>query len=281
MKKLQLFALLLFLCSTLSAQEYTKIDTVLKEFYYNYQFQPDSTDMGKQQSQAMVLQIGKLHSKFTPVNRLLFDSLLFKTRNMDKHIALNMIMPYISQAPISDFCCYRLLKNYPKKGMYELWGNFGGRAYAKEDGKLQFNWKLNTAKDTTILGYKCYKAACRFAGRDYVAWYTPDIPISNGPYKFTGLPGLILSVADTKNQHRFHIYKIKDNVKREIFLFLKKKKYKPCSPKEYVKTFYWKNNNLAQRLRGNNSKIKFKDDASKAGMLYQISSKNNYIEQYR
>ena len=59
-----------------------------------------------------------------------------------------------------------------------------------------FNWKLcNETKD--ILGYNCNKATCTFRGRDYEAWFTRKIPFKAAPWKFHGLPGVILEVYTT------------------------------------------------------------------------------------
>ena len=55
------------------------------------------------------------------------------------------------------------------------------------------NWKV-TKESKKILGYTCYKATTKFRGRDYTAWFTPDIPYNLGPWKLGGLPGLILKV---------------------------------------------------------------------------------------
>ena len=55
--------------------------------------------------------------------------------------------------------------------------------------------------DSTILGYPCHKATTHFRGRDYVAWYTEEIPYPYGPYKFGGLPGLITCIYDTQREH--------------------------------------------------------------------------------
>ena len=56
-------------------------------------------------------------------------------------------------------------------------------------------WDI-TGEEMVISGYKCFKATIEYAGRLYTAWYTPDIPLSEGPWKFCGLPGLILKVTD-------------------------------------------------------------------------------------
>jgi GLPGLI family protein len=61
----------------------------------------------------------------------------------------------------------------------------------------------------SVLGYLCQKAICRFRGRDYIAWFAPQIPISNGPWKFGGLPGLILKVYDTAHNYIFECIEIK------------------------------------------------------------------------
>jgi GLPGLI family protein len=64
------------------------------------------------------------------------------------------------------------------------------------------NWKIEN--DTlTIVGHLCQKATCRFRGRIFTAWFTKDIPVNNGPWKFGGLPGLILKIYDHDNLYAF------------------------------------------------------------------------------
>ena len=69
--------------------------------------------------------------------------------------------------------------------------------------------KWTILNDTlTVNGYLCQKAKCSFRGRHYTAWFTIDIPISNGPWKFGGLPGLILKVYDDNKLYTFECVKI-------------------------------------------------------------------------
>lgn len=63
-------------------------------------------------------------------------------------------------------------------------------------------WTLHDEKKI-IIGYKCQRATCHFRGRDFEAWFAPDIPVKRGPWKFGGLPGLILKVYDKDNLYIF------------------------------------------------------------------------------
>jgi GLPGLI family protein len=72
---------------------------------------------------------------------------------------------------------------------------------AVENIPLQ-NWDIQS--DTmTVLGYKCQKATTAFWGRNYNAWFTLDIPLHDGPWLFSGLPGLILRIQDTEGIFQF------------------------------------------------------------------------------
>ncbi|NJL13285.1 MAG: GLPGLI family protein [Microscillaceae bacterium] len=62
-----------------------------------------------------------------------------------------------------------------------------------------FDWKLLPNRDTIILGYPCQRAVAEFRGRTYVACFSPTLYPFGGPWKFEGLPGLILQVQSEDN----------------------------------------------------------------------------------
>ena len=65
-----------------------------------------------------------------------------------------------------------------------------------------FDWTLS--EDTlTVCDYPCMKATCSYGGRDWTAWFTEEIPAGFGPWKFAGLPGLIMKVSDADGIHTF------------------------------------------------------------------------------
>ena len=65
-----------------------------------------------------------------------------------------------------------------------------------EEPVPSFNWAI-VAETKTLGSYRVQKATTSFRGRRYEAWFAPDLPIALGPWKFGGLPGLILEVYDT------------------------------------------------------------------------------------
>ena len=68
-------------------------------------------------------------------------------------------------------------------------------------------WTLKDEQQT-IHGYHCQKATCHWRGRDYEAWFTSEIPIQRGPWKFGGLPGLIVKLSDAKKEYNFELVKL-------------------------------------------------------------------------
>ena len=76
------------------------------------------------------------------------------------------------------------------------------------------SWTI-TDDTKQIYGYDCQKATTKYLGRDFEAWYTLEIPISNGPWKLGGLPGMILEANDVQRHYVFYcvgIEKLKDKV---------------------------------------------------------------------
>lgn len=62
-------------------------------------------------------------------------------------------------------------------------------------------WKWEIMDETeTILGYTCKKATTKYYGRDVIAWFTDEIPVSDGPFHYSGLPGLILKIQTRSNE---------------------------------------------------------------------------------
>lgn len=88
-------------------------------------------------------------------------------------------------------------------------------AYCIENLPLM-NWEIH-ADTITIINYLCQKATCHFRGRDFIAWFTTDIPVCNGPWKFGGLPGLILRVSDKGGKYSFECIKI-ELTKQQFFI---------------------------------------------------------------
>lgn len=110
----------------------------------------------------------------------------------------------IVTVPISKGKLPQVFKNYDDSSLiFQYNTSFipskGKNYYA--DTLNAMKWEL-TDRQKKIDSIDCYKAITHFRGRYYEAWFAPSIPISEGPWKFGGLPGLILEIADTAK----HVY---------------------------------------------------------------------------
>lgn len=76
-------------------------------------------------------------------------------------------------------------------------------------------WKIEN-ETKVILNYQCQKATCKFNGRDFVVFFTNEIPVSDGPWKFTGLPGLILEANSDDKIATFEIKAEKIEIKNDL-----------------------------------------------------------------
>lgn len=109
------------------------------------------------------------------------------------------------------------------------------KIYKMNEELVSINWKLIVNDSKIITNFKCLKAIGEFRGRKYIAWYSPDIPINSGPWKFNGLPGLILEIEDIDNKFQWVATEIKYPYKGDIPLEIpKSEKYIELSLEEFV-----------------------------------------------
>ena len=105
-----------------------------------------------------------------------------------------------------------------------------------EEPMPNIEW-ITTDSTVNILGYECFMATADFHGRKWTAWFAPEIPVSDGPWKLCGLPGIILRaecdggqysfIADgiqQKQNLEYHIYGEEnwEPIKREEFWLLRR-----------------------------------------------------------
>lgn len=131
------------------------------------------------------------------------ESALFTTRDSVVSGAFNQHAMPLSK---SDYGMY-----YHRPGDSAFyWGPIMQKGFYVADDSLQnrMKWSLVEGEEKTILNYKCHAARLSFRGRNYTAYYTDALPFSSGPYKFFGLPGLILEIKTDDNRFSFSAYKI-------------------------------------------------------------------------
>ncbi|MES2371539.1 MAG: GLPGLI family protein [Bacteroidota bacterium] len=183
--------------STAQNQDYERSYATICQ--YEMEYQPDSTNPLKKKA-LMGLLLNQDNSLFGAWKNLLIDTVMY---NYFKKAPANATPPKGSRSGYNYEIEYRVYKNVENKiGTIDWVKAIGSPVYEYEEPKTIFSWKI--LPDTaTITGYVCQKATCDFGNRRWVAWFTSQVPISDGPYKFCGLPGLIIQVKDASNSWSF------------------------------------------------------------------------------
>lgn len=270
-----LFALGFMAIQSVSAQDSHKvIDSCHTMLTYDYQFYTISKDPQSLKRQEMVLEIGKKYSKFFSKKDQYKDSLVIAYDNQPMEVAVAAITPLITNVQGHKYASMYVYKGYPEPDITLFTASDEGAAnHFSVSEKLDFGWKIdNTAKET-ILGMSCTKATCRFAGRDYVAWFTTEIPINDGPYKFRGLPGLVVKLADSENEHVFELQAVKTVSNKPMYF--SNQKYIATDGKGYVNALEASKASFADKLS-----TMVKDEALRARVVANVQRRNNFIEQY-
>lgn len=165
-------------------------------FFYDYKFVPDSTDKAKIINAVMLLDIDKEGSIFMDNQKYIADS----TQNAElaKQMKLNSGSFTINRSEKPGQISYKVTKQYPEFKTY-LFTRVASDSYKVEENKKP-EWKILPDKQK-IGEYNAQKATTNYLGRQWTAWFTTEIPFQDGPYKFYGLPGLIVKVEDKTGTH--------------------------------------------------------------------------------
>lgn len=167
--------------------------------FYNFKFRQDSTNLDKKFDEVMVLLIGNKQSLYKSYQKLKRDSLI--KNNLNKGIyEINF-----SNLPKTNVF-HQILRDYEKDSI-KIYDRIASKDFVF--GVEKIKWKLGKEKKT-ISGFDCQNAFCNVGGRDFEAWFTTSLIPNEGPYRFKGLPGLVLEVYDKKSNFEITFMGIKN-----------------------------------------------------------------------
>ena len=168
-------------------------------FIYQVTMKTDSTNKGEVTTELARLDISAEKSVFYGEKRVKRDSIMERmraTRNFDRNAMQNLRSKL-------DFIVEKDLVN--NTTIYKT--RLGRDQYFYEEDRTM-DWK-NLPETIKIGEYEAQKAETVFAGRKRYAWFAQEIPFQDGPYKFRGLPGLIIKLEDAKGDYSFDLMQTK------------------------------------------------------------------------
>ena len=253
-----LFILVFILCleNVVSQNSYSYKAT------YQLEYQEDSTDENSILSETVVLYLGKGYSLYSSLGKAVEDSIG----------GFN--------APETEFH-YKIYKNY-REGQLILAEKITADRYKYKYSQAlkTIDWEIEP-ENKEILGFSVQKATGSFAGRKDIAWFAPELPFSDGPYKFNGLPGLILEISDLKNDYHFTLSGFQE-LKKSVKKVLNLDNYKEVSQEELDQFRDDNDRDPIAALRNAGIKFGFRSKKVEAETMKNLSDKykrrNNPIE---
>lgn len=223
----------------------------------------------------MILLANGTDSKFYNAKCEYIDSLRSTPsgQRMYREIFSNMSRKYAETGVLDDSampeCKMFVFKSWNDSvtSLFDRNGSSSAHFYTEPLGEMQ--WQIGDSA-RTILGYECVMAETDFHGRHWTAWFTPEIPLQDGPWKLCGLPGLILEAGDSSGQHSFTADGIEESA-AEMTPVRNSKSYEKVSRKDMLaaqRKFLLKGDTMLRML------IQNAPDGSKIDMPEPESNKN-------
>lgn len=181
--KRTIYLFFLLFAISISAQE------TANRFFYELTFKPKK-DSARLDKVMTILDVSKDKSIYEDYTIRAQDSIIkSQVEEMEKTKAWKDLSKSIKMPKFS----FKVIKSYPS--MTSTYEDRISRNMFGYDENLKFEWKISNEKEK-IGEYNTQKATADFGGRHWTAWFSTDIPFQDGPYKFSGLPGLIVKVED-------------------------------------------------------------------------------------
>ena len=226
---------LLFVCMCCKISAQKMLDNANFEYQYKYIYQND-TVKGTTKDDRLVLLIGSKVSKCCSFYSLQMDSLMSKPnwyeiyrKQLNQAFASNIDPPHRRMKAY-------VYKNYPE-GKMTVTDGLSLQDYIYVDSLNNINWTMADSTKT-ILNYTVQMATCDYRGHHWTAWFAPDVPVSDGPWKLHGLPGLIMEAYDTNAYHHFTIVGIRKVIDMPIVMsktYVGTNKFEKVKRKDFLK----------------------------------------------
>lgn len=191
-KQLLIAAALIAVCITAEAQKPDKARLLI---HYKFTWLRDTTNQAHPYTENMVLYVGKSASAYRSYDGIVYNAQFKKAyaraaaQSSDGRVGIDRL----DVGSLTEYYQFPNERKLLTKDQLLI------NKYLIESPIPVIDWKIS-GDTATFGGLHCQQATCHFKGRDYIAWFCPDLPVHTGPWKLNGLPGVIVDAHDAKNE---------------------------------------------------------------------------------
>ncbi|MDE6022036.1 MAG: GLPGLI family protein [Muribaculaceae bacterium] len=228
--KIKIIAVLLmslFMVESIRAEIIEPKEDALVQIRYNKKVNIDTIGGKSFREDPMILRIGKTASMFYPEKLMFVDSLDYcDSSAASKLISLQDIIKDGGMAitKVKGWESEYLFRNI-HDDQTMVCQHFATYHLGYNEKTELPQWTVHTDSTTQILGYECIYATASYRGRDWEAWFTPELPFKEGPWKLAGLPGVVLKAQDSRGQYEFEASSIMTGDIPQVGIFIYERRH--------------------------------------------------------
>lgn len=197
---------------------------------FSYKTHPEQTEFAKHD--LMYLDIGQKATKFYSRFEEIRDSI--KNDALEKNLSpleVNEARKGYAKGTTTIY-----VQNFHKNQARTI-NTYFSYGFMYDEPITTIKWQIDDNENVEISGFQCKKAKAVCFGRKWMVYFTPEIPINNGPFKLWGLPGLIIKAWDKDNYFTYELKGFKQltatnpiilrksNYSGKLYSLLNKKQY--------------------------------------------------------
>ncbi len=173
-------------------------DEALIRVKYNFSHMTDTNKRQNFFKETMMVTAGKNASVFSSYDNALYAEETKAALEQQSREQVGVATPTFKMPPRKKATSRAAVYYYANEHKLFIQEQLGAMYLVERDAD-KIDWKI-TLETQQIEGINCKKATAHYRGRNWIVWFSEDLPFATGPWILVGLPGLIIQAHDDRKE---------------------------------------------------------------------------------